>query len=976
MANTRLAVRLILLLSLVGLIIQVSPAFSTPDEVRWSQVNIPTEGKPGGWMLASGSDVKHLTMSTSGTLYAYANPSGTGYTLFKSTDSGSSWSGVGEVEGEIVDIATDPDDDDIIYYATISDVYKSADAGSSFIQLPPGPGGAGDGNLEITAIDVARLGGSNIVAVSTRDTDNSEYGGVYTLEEEELFPGWGNINIGSYDVYSVAFSPKFADDTIIIAVVTDQVHTYVAYNHGTIGDWTRVELLDASNASFAITDAANIGLTSDFSEPYPLFVGVVGGDGGIYEVDASHAHRLNDIDTDIISLDISDESGMLRLLAGESGHAGVWYSIGGDSWDIATQAPSGSGPTYVVMAGDFASSGRAYAATSGNESAVSATVDGGITWNQIGLIDTAITTIIDLALSPDYSRDNTLFMLTWGGEHSLWRSLNDTAAWERVFSSGLPNVDSLSMASLSPQYGNGSQVVFLVGTRNGSPVIWKSADNGQSFSYRGAAPLPIDTWVVVNDTTLFVGSYDGSNGLIYYTTNSGLSYSTGTVVGNEPLNSIALSPDYESDETILVGNTNGWVYWSTDNGTSFGPLPPDTTSPPLTGSITVAFDPEFSNNRAIYAASETPGEGIYRFTLGTSTVWEGIDSPAGGMLRQLEVSAEGTLYATNFKTEGGIERCLNPTYSPGPTFETVTRGLDEGATLTKLWLQGNRLWSIDTTNIKLMTFTDSLTLPITLTAPADQAQGVGTIIDDTISDVSLDWETLEGATKYEWQLDDDTDFSSAPALFEGNTKASSSRLPVLELATTYYWRVRATEPVLSPWSDKWSFTTAMVSEAAGPELISPEAGATGISLRPLFQWSAVAGAEGYELIVSTEASLDNPIILKIDDYALPDTAWECNIALDYDTTYYWKVRAVSSETYSAWSEVGTFTTKQPLSPEEPAPPPEGSPSSEESVSSPEGPPSSPTTSNWVKYLMGALLAAVVSLSVIVLVLVRRIRRLF
>jgi hypothetical protein len=127
--------------------------------------------------------------------------------------------------------------------------------------------------------------------------------------------------------------------------------------------------------------------------------------------------------------------------------------------------------------------------------------------------------------------------------------------------------------------------------------------------------------------------------------------------------------------------------------------------------------------------------------------------------------------------------------------------------------------------------------------------------------------------------------------------------------------------------------------------------------------------------VSTEASLDNPIILKIDDYALPDTAWECNIALDYDTTYYWKVRAVSSETYSAWSEVGTFTTKQPQSPEEPAPPPEGPPSSEESVSSPEEPPSSPTTPHRVKYLMGALLAAVVSLSVIVLVLVRRIRRL-
>ena len=97
------------------------------------------------------------------------------------------------------------------------------------------------------------------------------------------------------------------------------------------------------------------------------------------------------------------------------------------------------------MAPDFASSGRAYAATSGTESAVSCTADGGVTWNQISLIDTAMTTIVDLAPSPDYSQDDTLFMLTWGGEHSLWRSLNGGTRWERVFTSTMTNVDSLSL---------------------------------------------------------------------------------------------------------------------------------------------------------------------------------------------------------------------------------------------------------------------------------------------------------------------------------------------------------------------------------------------------------------------------------------------------------------------------------------------------------------------------------------------------
>ena len=71
------------------------------------------------------------------------------------------------------------------------------------------------------------------------------------------------------------------------------------------------------------------------------------------------------------------------------------------------------------MADGFTHSGKAYTATSGTESAFSYTPDGGIAWNQVSLIDTAITFIKDLAISPNYSQDNTLFMLTWGSEYSL-----------------------------------------------------------------------------------------------------------------------------------------------------------------------------------------------------------------------------------------------------------------------------------------------------------------------------------------------------------------------------------------------------------------------------------------------------------------------------------------------------------------------------------------------------------------------------
>jgi hypothetical protein len=639
----------------------------------------------------------------------------------------------------------------------------------------------------------------------------------------------------------------------------------------------------------------------------------------------------------------------------------VYFSTdGGTSWKRSTKPPSGQSKTYIVSA-----QGRIYAATSGTESAFSSTTDGGITWNQLSLIDTTISDIVDLAPSPGYSQDETLFMPTsGGGEYSLWRSGSGGKTWERVLSSTLTGIDIIDRVALPPQYGSDNQAVFIAGTSNGNQAIWRSADDGQTFTCR-VVPFPIDTWAVVNDTTLFIGTFDGVNSLVYLSTNSGLTYSEGAIAGNESLNSIALSPDYDEDETILVGNSDGWVFWSEDNGVSFealGQQLPDLISGGSdSNSISVAFGPDYSNNNTVYAASYcrenlNNSSAIYRFLIGKSDKWESIDSTVltGAIIDQLIVSADGTLYATNFKANGGMERSLNPTYPLGPTFETVSKGLDDGATLVGLWLSGNQLWSIDGVHTSLITYIDSLAQPVTLTSPADEITGLGMIINDTIKNISLDWETLPGATEYHWQLDYDNEFSSVPAGFEGDTRASSAQLPTLDPITIYHWRVRATEPVLSPWSAKWSFTTSFGTEAYAPELESPEAGASGVSVKPIFQWSAIAGANGYELVVSTQAAVDNPTILKTGTFALPTTAWQANIELDFGTTYYWKVRAVSISTYSPWSAVSAFTTE---------PAPTTSPTPPGSIQS------SPDTLNWTEWLtpMGGIMFLVFLLIMMMLI---------
>ena len=69
----------------------------------------------------------------------------------------------------------------------------------------------------------------------------------------------------------------------------------------------------------------------------------------------------------------------------------------------------------------------------------------------------------------------------------------------------------------------------------------------------------------------------------------------------------------------------------------------------------------------------------------------------------------------NTLKKGGIERILNPCDEPVPACETVSYGLDNGSVLKKLWMQGNILWSIDASNSKLLTYTDTLNSPVALT---------------------------------------------------------------------------------------------------------------------------------------------------------------------------------------------------------------------------------------------------------------------
>ncbi|MFC1945949.1 hypothetical protein ACFLW1_01975 [Chloroflexota bacterium] len=518
-------------------------------------------------------------------------------------------------------------------------------------------------------------------------------------------------------------------------------------------------------------------------------------------------------------------------------------------------------------------------------------------------------------------------------------------------------------------------------------------------------PLAVETFSVLDDDSLLVAGFDGTNGILLHTDNGGFFYHERTIIGSQALDSLALSPYFEDDGTILAGNTSGWVYISRDRGQSFLPVPVDAGTPPLSGSITVGFDAGFNENGSIYAASSTADEGIFRFRTGSDTAWQMIDAslPAGATIVALQICPEGVLYATNSDANGGLERSLNPAFSPGPDFETVTSGLTTGAVLYGLWLNGQQMWSINTATNTVVTMQDSLTQPPIPVAPEMATAGAGNILNHGVTNVRLEWSPIPGATSYRWQLDYETDFSSVPTGFEGTTSATEVRLPTLEPATTYYWRTRAEAPANSAWSPKASFTTTLDTEIQTLSLLSPGAASGAVAVKPVFEWLPVAGATAYEILVAEDEDFSRPVIVRVGDYALRTTAWQSEVNLDYDTTYFWKVRALSSTSSSAWSPVSSLhTTAAPVAELPPDIPPAadtfpsqlgtGSDNPLPAIRTPQAvapgaaTPSPPqpalpqpasaasSLEPWIPYLVGALLCIMVLMLIVMLAMTLAIRR--
>jgi len=645
-----------------------------------------------------------------------------------------------------------------------------------------------------------------------------------------------------------------------------------------------------------------------------FFIGIDSGaeQGGLYQYEL----RDSGAEFTVTGMDLSsrNETGIASVAtgrentvaAGAAGSNQVYLSTdGGVSWTESVKRPTGAGVTGVL-----AGSSGYHAVTSGPESGLSFSRNGRY-WEQISLVDTRVEALVDLAVARDEAGTGDLYLLTWGGNASLWRRRGETGRWARCFSSVPEGVAGLEKVALSPEYDGSYGAVYLAGVGPGGAwQTWKSADAGTSFTGR-QAPVRVDCWAIAGNDTLVIAGYDGNESRVYRSDTSGSRYSS-EPAGQAPVYSLALVPDFAASGRVLAGDTAGSVYISGIDGAGFEPV----GQPGFSGGVSVCFDADFAENGMIYAAGGEPGSGIKYYCVGGGAGWQefGGSLPAESMAGNLDLSGSGPVYASVYSSAdhqtgaGGMLRVLDP-QAEQACQEVALKGLETGSTLWRIRAAGETIWAIDTTHNRLVYYTDSLLAAPEPVSPRHGTESAGIAGPDYTGGIELEWEALSGAERYHWQVSSTPSFTAVPASLEGSTAANRTALPLLSGGKGYYWRIRADKPVTSPWSEVLYFETALGTGVSAPVLESPGPGDRNVELEPLFQWQKVEGAASYELLLGTDAAFEEPVIERVGSRSLPANAWQASMELQPETGYFWKVRALDAGGHSDWSAVGAFRTR-------------------------------------------------------------------
>ncbi len=580
--------------------------------------------------------------------------------------------------------------------------------------------------------------------------------------------------------------------------------------------------------------------------------------------------------------------------------------------------------------------------------------------------------------------DNTTVTHTQNFD-SIWRSTSGPLGeiWERILCTATTNDDIILRVKPRTYEEADISEVIVFADRLSNDVRY-SPDEGQSWqvlspgvdvAVTDLALASDDVMYILDDTYVRRGSKSGTNWTWQAKIDTYLD--SGHTIAT-PLKNPE-GEDEEEEDWVIVGDERGRVAYADFSRVpvKFEPPPLERIAVPVIGYMHVIADDKFEQNKIIYAAScdlagttGTSGK-IYRWRIGESTDWEELEPPNSafyGLAQRNDV-----LYGVWNAANPGVDRTIYPRATVPPAtnleWDDLIEGLPIGVAFTRepsaLKISSNgdvTLWAIDDEDDKpydwaneegcLWAYADNLAKvgPWTTSPPSDDIIPIDPV-SGRANEINFRWRQLSYVGAYELQLAKDDEFSLRVLCSDNITPADSLApacyfpagglvpTPASEIASwgnlecghIYYWRVRGRrattgEEIRSPWSATMYFTVKtglpVVTEHLGPILLKPSNGARCVSSSPAFSWSPVFGSTRYEFVLAKDAALTQVVARAV----MPATAYEYDGKLDWNTAYFWQVRAVEP-ILGEPSPVANFTVVArevlavPSAPSPPSPPP-------------------------------------------------------
>ncbi len=874
----------ILTLILPVLSFVISPSSVNAGRMIWSTVDTPGNAYN---VVISPSEISSLAVCQDGrTIYSVNTANSR---LYRSDDAGASWYDLSNylvTAGASLPawlVAAAPDNPRFVAVVTSSagspgKVFVSADAGQNWNDANfPAAG-------NISALAISPFYGNYDIAVATRASGS---GSINTCKASGIGGSWLDQGF-SGDVLSIGFSPNYKSDPSLAVLFATNAGTYINVGirdlNANTTNWTAI--YSGNPPEITVSGAGtspkanqiitgDLELPADYSGQAPAYcrayvsIDATAGNAGVFRIDGTTINQLMNAQSNKRISSIAYRGTYIsgKLLVGEvlgdSARATVltWTTDAPNTcpatcWYQTEKPPTGAGTSgygnaQVAWSPDGS---RAYCGTSSallnspaawpsaylngtplDESAFSLSIDNGRTWNQLSLIDTQISALSDVAVSPDA---NTVYLasLNNAGNHldSIWRSNSQLSgkSWERVLC--IPSTTNDIILRMN-DLGSDRAIFFA---SRGTDDLRQSQDYGQTWK----AQLP---GMPVTDF-----SVTSINNVPYVFTLGSSHVRKGNASSLIPQWSQQVATNISSGHTIFAapngvvvvgGDTNdNRVAVSIDAGASFN----TTNAFPVAGRIHAIADYRLGSTFIIYAATDTAGSDIYAMVPG-SVPWNPMGTPHTGFWGLAQM---GTLYGAS---AAAVDRTLEPERLGAPYIEwsNLNQGLPAGVVFSRepvslklspgvnLWAIDNRAYNYQSSIGRLWTYCDCLSpgvrqyIPpapppkeVLFAAPLPVAPRPDDLIpvfinNNTIADITFQWRHSTSAIAYEFWLAKDGDFSQIilqKTITVQNRSAPSWTLTDkkgMEQGKTYYWKVRVVqastgEKGAGVWSELFPFTIA------------------------------------------------------------------------------------------------------------------------------------------------------------------------